>query len=185
MCISLRKNWFPVIITSSCEDHEDKFHTVYARSTAKGPSCGNNHWAVTQSWTRFCFMKRKCFCRTREAAIVARWLYMIWYITGMRASFHDLSDSWKSERYQWSQLCLTLTRIFNEGSASARRPAVTQAVAPPDLIVSMTTTQIFKAPYLLRRWYHKLYHYCLLRTLLVKLKRMREQKVFISSPKRY
>ena len=34
-----------------------------------------------------------------------------------------------------NQSVLTLTRIFKEGSASARRPAVTQAAAPPDRIV--------------------------------------------------
>jgi hypothetical protein len=39
---------------------------------------------------------------------------------------------------------LTLTRIFKEGSASARRPAVTQAAAPPDPIVSETAAQIEK-----------------------------------------
>ena len=63
-----------------------------------------------------------------------------------------------------------LTKIFREGSASARRPAVTQAVAPPDPIqvVSTTVTLIewnLKAPYLLRKWYRKLYCHCRLRTL--------------------
>jgi hypothetical protein len=39
---------------------------------------------------------------------------------------------------------LTLAKIFKEGSASARRPAVTQAAAPPDPIVSETAAQIEK-----------------------------------------
>jgi hypothetical protein len=56
----------------------------------------------------------------------------------MWTSFDDLRD-WESEKkILTAQTFLTLTRIFKEGSASARRPAVTQAAAPPDPIVSTT-----------------------------------------------
>ena len=36
-------------------------------------------------------MKRKCFRGTKEAAEIAPWLYMIWFITGMWTSFYNLS----------------------------------------------------------------------------------------------
>jgi hypothetical protein len=88
-------------------------------------------------------MKRKSFCGTHQAAKAACWLYMIWLITSMWTSLDDLRD-WGSEKILMDQTILTLTRIFKEGSASARRPAVTQAAAPPDPIVSTTAAQIEK-----------------------------------------
>jgi hypothetical protein len=59
----------------------------------------------------------------------------------MRTSFYNLNNL-GSEKYLWTkQLSFeNLTRIFKEGSASARRPAVTQAVAPPELIQVVNTT---------------------------------------------
>ena len=43
-------------------------------------------------------MERKCFCGTKEAAKIAPWLYMIWFITGVWTGFYDLSDL-ESEKY--------------------------------------------------------------------------------------
>ena len=73
----------------------------------------------------------------------------------------------QSEWFGWiretprNKLSSKLTGIFKEGSASARRPAVTQAAAPPDLIVTTTTIRIgnLEGSYLLQRLYHKLYCY--------------------------
>ena len=130
-------------------NNEEDFHTTHARSTTKGSSCRDDDCTITQSRTRFCDMKCKCFCGTNKAAKKARRLYMIWNITGM-CSFHNLSDL-GLEKSRW--VLLKPTKIFKDGSASARRPAVTQPAAPPDPIVR-TATQIeknSKALYLLRR----------------------------------
>ena len=54
------------------------------------------------------------------------------------------SEGLESEKILMDQTFLTLTRIFKEGSASARRPAVTQAAAPPSPIVNTTAAQIEK-----------------------------------------
>ena len=119
-------------------NHEDSgFHTVHTRSTAHTPSCSNDCWTIRQSWTRFCHMIRIYICVT-EGPKKARWLYMIWYIMGMWTSFHDLGGFWNKKNTDEPNL--RLTKIFKEGSPSARRPAATQAVVPPELIIS--TTQI-------------------------------------------
>jgi hypothetical protein len=68
---------------------------------------------------------------------------MIWLITSVWTSFDNLRD-WESEKLLMDPNFLTLAKIFKEGSASARRPAVTQAAAPPDPIVSETAAQIEK-----------------------------------------
>ena len=150
-------NWFQRL--SASINHEDSFHTVHTRSTAKSPSGNGVQWAITQSWSRFCCMKWKCFCWKKERTSIAPRLYMIWYITGMRTSFHDLSVLVELERYWWTKRSLKLTRIFKEGSASARRPAVMQATAPPNLNISTTAIWIGKEEsYPLQRWYHKLYY---------------------------
>ena len=136
----VHKNLRPHNITASVLsiNHGSSFHTIHTRSTAHSPSCTNDWRTITQSWTRFCHMMRKCVF-LGEGFIKASWLYMIWHIKGMWSCFYDLSDL-EIRRILLDQTSLKLTKIFKEGSASARRPAVTQAVAPPTPIISTSCT---------------------------------------------
>ena len=78
-------------------------------------------------------MERKSFRETKEGTEKAPWLYHHGYVDQpLRSERYYYIDI--SSFYPWN-----LTRIFKEGSASARRPAVIQAVAPPEPIQEVST----------------------------------------------
>jgi len=74
-------------------------------------------------------MESKGLLGEHQVAEIPSRLYVVLQLASMRTGIQNL--------YFFKKICLnnegliTLTRIFNDGSASASRPAVTQAEAPP------------------------------------------------------
>ena len=63
--------------------------------------------------------------------IKSHWLDVSWFISCFCAIFNNLS-TWDSRRHGSSDSADKLTRMFKDGSAAARRPAVIHAAVPPN-----------------------------------------------------
>lgn len=135
----------------SCQSQKIK-RTVHTRSTTDRTSTRHNRHLAQHRCTRPPLIEREHIATRHHVPKEPHRLYVPRYILRMRACLEYLIINVTSFASPYVNNLLP-TRIFSVGSAAARRPAVTQAAAPPVLMDQRTgrKKRFKKYAYLLRR----------------------------------